>query len=82
MSFRKYDLITFDDDKKVMVLAVLLDQGNEYLFVNEVLPDESDFTEKCKVLRANYETGTLDKITDMTLLERLLPMFERKLAEE
>ena len=62
MSFRKYDLITFDDDKKVMVLAV--------------------FTEKCKVLRANYETGTLDKITDMTLLERLLPMFERKLAEE
>ena len=82
MSFKKYDLITFEDDNKVMVLAALLDEGNEYLFVNEVLPDESDFTDKCKILRANYENGTLEKVTDVNILTKLVPMFENMLVTE
>ena len=82
MSFKKYDLITFDDDNKVVVLAALLDQGNEYLLVNEVLEDESDFKDKIKILRSNYDNGTLEKIIDDALISRLMPLFEKKMTLE
>lgn len=81
MNFGRYDLITFDDDDKVVVLEVVLYNGKEYLYVNQVLPDESDTTDVYKVLSPNYNDGTFEKIIDLELLNVLLPMFQEKLKK-
>lgn len=81
MNFGRYDLITFDDDDKVVVLEVVLYNGKEYLYVNQVLPDESDTTDVYKVLSPNYNDGTFEKIIDLELLNVLLPMFQEKLEK-
>lgn len=81
MNFGRYDLITFDDDDKVVVLEVVLYNGKEYLYVNQVLPDESDTTDVYKVLSPNYNDGTFEKIVDLELLNVLLPMFQEKLEK-
>lgn len=81
MNFGRYDVITFDDDDKVVVLEVVLYNGKEYLYVNQVLPDESDTTDVYKVLSPNYNDGTFEKIIDLELLNVLLPMFQEKLEK-
>ena len=81
MNFGRYDLITFDDDDKVVVPEVVLYNGKEYLYVNQVLPDESDTTDVYKVLSPNYNDGTFEKIVDLELLNVLLPMFQEKLEK-
>lgn len=81
MNFGRYDLITFEDDDKVVVLEVVLYQNKEYLYVNQVLPDESDTTDVYKVLSPNYNDGTFEKIVDLELLNVLLPMFQEKLKK-
>ena len=75
MTFKRYDVITFEGKKKVVVLAALLHEGNEYVYVNEILPDESDVTDVYKVMVVHYEDGTLEKVVDPNLLQVLLPKF-------
>lgn len=81
MSFKRYDVITFSEDDKVVVLESLLHNGEEYLFVNEILPDESDLTDKYKILRVNYDNGTLVKEVDVNILQEILPMFDEMLKK-
>lgn len=81
MSFKRGDVITFTDEDKVLVLEALLFEGGEYLYVNEILPDESDMTDKYKVLVANYADGTLEKVIDVDILSKILPIFQEKLEQ-
>ena len=75
MTFKRYDVITFEGNEKVVVLAALLHEGNEYVYVNEILPDESDVTDVYKVMVVHHEDGTLEKVVDPNLLQVLLPKF-------
>ena len=75
MTFKRYDVITFEGNEKVVVLAALLHEGNEYVYVNEILPDESDVTDVYKVMVVHYEDGTLEKVVDPNPLQVLLPKF-------
>ena len=34
MTFKRYDVITFEGNEKVVVLAALLHEGNEYVYVD------------------------------------------------
>ena len=54
MTFKRYDVITFEENDKVVVLAALVHNGNEYVYVNEILPDESDVTDVYKVMVVHY----------------------------
>ncbi len=81
MSFKRYDVITFSEDDKVVVLEALMHNGEEYLFVNEILPDESDLTDKYKVLRVNYDNGTLIKEVNVDVLQEILPKFDEMLKQ-
>lgn len=81
MSFKRGDVVTFAEDDKVLVFEVLLHDGVEYLYVNEILPDESDLTDKYKILYANYEDGTLVEVEDQEILKVITPMFLEKLAK-
>ena len=68
--------VTFEENDKVVVLAALVHNGNEYVYVNEILPDESDVTDVYKVMVVHYEDGTLEKVVDPQLLQELLPQFQ------
>lgn len=82
MTFKKYDVITFEENDKVIVLAALIHAGNEYVFVNEVLPDESDVTDNYKIMVVHYEDGTLERVNDPGLLQQLSPKFQEILEKE
>ena len=81
MTFKRYDVITFEENDKVVVLEALLHEGNEYVYVNEILPDESDVTDVYKVMVVHYEDGTLEKVVDPELLNVLLPQFQKLLEK-
>lgn len=81
MTFKRYDVITFDGNDKVIVLEALIHEGNEYVYVNEILPDESDITDNYMVMVVHYEDGTLEKVKDSKLLEVLLPKFHKLLQQ-
>lgn len=81
MSFKPKDVITFADQEKVVVLAALMHEEKEYLFVNG-LDSEENFTDQYKVLKANYNDGTLEKVIDKDLLMVLIPKFEVLLEQE
>ncbi len=81
MTFKRYDVITFEENDKVVVLEALVHEGNEYVYVNEILPDESDVTDVYKVMVVHYEDGTLEKVTDRQLLSVLLPQFHKLLQK-
>jgi hypothetical protein len=82
MTFKRFDVITFDEKDKVVVLEALEYEGEEYVFVNEILPDESDITGVLKVLKVNYDNGTLVLGTDKTVLNEILPKFKVMLEKE
>ena len=81
MTFKRYDVITFEENDKVVVLEALVHDGNEYVYVNEILPDESDITDVYKVMVVHYEDGTLEKVTDPQILQVLLPKFHKLLEQ-
>lgn len=76
MTFKRYDVITFEDNDKVVVLAALQHEGKEYVFVQEVLPDESDVVENYKIMVVHFDDGTLQKVSDPALLSVIAPKFQ------
>lgn len=78
---KRYDVVTFDKDDKIVVLEACDYNGNHYVYVNEILPDESDVTDVYKVMVAHPEDGTLEKVIDQNLLMQLLPIFHDKLKQ-
>ena len=81
MTFKRYDVITFEENDKVVVLEALMHEGNEYVYVNEILPDESDITDVYKVMVVHYEDGTLEKVVDPVILGAVLPKFHKLLEK-
>lgn len=81
MSFKRYDVITFEENDKVVVLESLLHDGREYLYVDEINADETELLEKYKVLEVDYQNGTLNKITDINQLSVLIPLFQEVLSK-
>lgn len=81
MTFKRYDVITFEENDKVIVIDALIHNGNEYVFVNEILPDESDVTNVYKIMVVHYEDGTLERVNDPQLLQELSPKFQESIAK-
>ncbi len=81
MSFKRYDVITFDENDKVVVLEALKHDEIEYLYVDTINEEENELLEKYKVLKVNYQDGTLDKVTDINILNTLIPLFKDALSK-
>lgn len=81
MCFKRYDVITFEENDKVVVLESLLHDDREYLYVDEINADETELLEKYKVLEVDYQNGTLNKITDINQLSVLIPLFQEALSK-
>ena len=78
-NLKRYDVVTFDDDDKVVVLARCDYKNRKFVYVNEILPDESDVTDVYKVMEIHLEDGTLEKVVETELLQKLLPIFLEQL---
>ena len=81
-NFRKYDIIEFDENDKVVVLASYMYDGVEYLYVNKILPDESDMTDKYDILMVDCSDATLVTVRDAELLQILRPHFEELILQD
>ncbi len=82
MSFKKNDIITFDTNEKVLVLAALKYEGSEYLYCVGLKNDEETPTEEYEILVADYSTGTLDRVVDENILVQVIPMFQQLLQDD
>ena len=75
----RFKVVTFANNEKVVVLENCIYNNRKFVYVNEILPDESDVTDIYYVMEIHGEDGTLEKIVDAELLKKLLPIFQEKL---
>lgn len=80
-TLKKFNVVTFDDGEKVVVLSRLDRNNRKFVYVNEILPDESNITDVYKVMEIHLEDDTLEEVTDVELLHELLPLFYNQLEE-
>lgn len=81
MEYEKFDVITYEDNTKVMVLATLDYEGNTYLYVDKVNDDETDTLDKYHILRV-CQDGYTQKETNLDVLSKLLPLFNKIVKEQ
>ena len=78
---KKYDVITFEDDEKLVALASTLYKGDEYAFMQGVLPDESDVIDVYKIM-VLHPDGTMEKVVDPFIISEIAPIFQEILENE
>jgi len=79
---KRYDVITFDEDDKVVVLeSHHTDDGRFFVYVNEILPDESDVTDVYKLMEVYIEDNELEKVVDPVILHEILPIIQKKIEK-
>ena len=81
MNYEKYDVITFEENDKVIVLETLEYEGAIYLYVDKVNEEETTTLKKFHILRVD-EDDYLQKETDTNVLTKLLPKFQEKIKLE
>ena len=77
MGYKKFDIITLEDNQKLIILETLEYEGNTYLYVDEVSDDEKDTLENYHILRA-YD-DMVERETDQDTLINILPLFSRNI---
>ena len=77
---KRHDVVTFDEDDKVVVLARFDYDGRKFVYVNEILSDESSTTDIYKIMEIHLEDDTLEKVTDPGLLNNIYPIAQKMLA--
>lgn len=78
MKYKKYDVITLNDSKKLVVLETLEYNGNMYLYVDEVTDDESNTLGNYQIFRVG-EGNIIQKETNPDLLISILPLFSQNI---
>ena len=73
-TLKKYDIITFTDDEKIMVISTCKHKNRKFADVREMLADESDFTGICKVMEIHSEDAELEEINDQKLIREIFPL--------
>lgn len=76
------DVVTFSETDKVIIMDIVEYLNETYTFVNDILPDESGFTDKYHVMKYNQERNTLIEIVDQDFLNNeILPLFSDNLQK-
>ena len=79
MSLKRYDVLTLDDDSKVVVIDSINYEGEEFIFTDEVDDTGEDTKQKYRILRVCYEDGTIEGVTDPKTLSDIVPILEKNL---
>lgn len=80
MEIKEADLITIDDNEKYITLSVLNYEGVDYAFVNKLTEEDEEPTDEIYVFTVLDDD--IVKITDVDLINKLLPLFNKKVEEE
>lgn len=76
------DVVTFSETDKVIIVDIVEYENDTYVFVNDVLPDESGFTDKYHVMKYNSERNSLIEIVDQNFLNNnILPLFSENIQK-
>ena len=78
MKYKKFDIITLKNNKKLVVLDTLMYEGINYLYVDEVNNEETENLEKYHILRVE-EGNIVQKETNPDILITLLPLFSKNI---
>jgi len=81
MDYEKYDIITFEEDDKVIVLETLDYNGSTYLYVDKIDEKEENTLKKFHILRVE-EDGYLEKEIDTNILMEIVQLFKKKIDIE
>lgn len=81
MSYEKYDILTLDDNEKVVILEIVNYEGNTYLYVDKVDQEETTTLKKFHILRV-MEDDLIVKETDTDVLQKILPQLQEKIKLE
>lgn len=83
MGYEKFDIITLENNEKLVILETVEYEGNKYLYVDKVNNDETDILKKYHILRV-CDNDTVQKETDTNILINILPLFSKniKLSNE
>ena len=77
LKLKRHNVVTFADQKKVVVLSTYTYKGKRFIYVKEVLQDESDVKNVFKVMEVHPEDDTLETVKDKQLLNVILPELEK-----
>lgn len=80
MNYNNFDIITFDDNSKVVVLEKIEYEGITYLYVDKVNHEETENLKQFHILRVDSEY--LQKETNPDILTSILPLFSNKIKLE
>ena len=72
-------VVTFEDNDKILILENIDYEGNQYVYVNQLLPDETP-TNQFDSMIINAD-GTFEYVDDPMTLISILSIFQVKLAE-
>lgn len=78
MWLKNNNVITFDENDKVVVISRKRYNNREFYLMAEITSDESDITDNYKVMEAFEEGCELQKVVDVELLLNLKPSFTKK----
>lgn len=78
MGYEKFDIITLDNNEKLIVLETLEYEGITYLYVDKVNNEETDTLTKYHILRV-CEGNIVQKETDTDTLINILPLFSQNI---
>lgn len=79
MNIKPNDIVALSTDKKILVIDLLKYMDRDFIFANEILPDESSVTNNYKIMLVDYNKNALQKVTNIEILSIILPMFYQRI---
>jgi len=78
MEYNRFDIITLENDNKLVVLEKIQHEGIIYLYVDKVNNDETDTLGEYQIYRV-CEDNIVQKETDTDKLISILPLFNKNI---
>lgn len=76
MNYNIYDVITFEDNTKMIILDIVNYEGINYLYVDEIDEQEENTLKKYQILR-ECSNNTLEKEVDKEVLTNILKLIAK-----
>jgi len=79
LKVKKRDVVTFEENDKVLIIDKTVFNNHTYVFVNEVPGDESTLTDRYKIMIIHPEDGTFETIHEKKTIQKIAPLFKERL---
>ena len=80
MNFQKAMVIVDDNNNEYIIMSVIKDNNNEYAFANKLAEVNKEPTNEYNIF--TIIDDEIEIVEDNILINKLLPIFQKKLADE